>query len=233
MFKSFSAMILAAGYGKRMLSLTKEIPKPLIKINSVSLLKNSIDFLYKIGCKKIVINTHYKHNLISEFIQETSNNHNIKISHEKNILDTAGGVKNAMKLFDDESIVVTNCDIFWKKENEIDVTSLINNFDSKEECRLLLVEKEKAHGLINNVGDFSLNNNYVKRWKLSDRILYYSGLQMISLNILNNFTIRKFSFNDVWDFQIKKNSLYGNLMLSNLYHIGDESGVKAAIYSNT
>ena len=67
MFKSFSAMILAAGYGKRMLSLTKEIPKPLIKINSVSLLKNSIDFLFKIGCKKIIINTHYKSNLICEF----------------------------------------------------------------------------------------------------------------------------------------------------------------------
>ena len=52
MLKSFSAMILAAGYGKRMLSLTNEIPKPLVKVNNISLLKNSIDFLYKIGCKK-------------------------------------------------------------------------------------------------------------------------------------------------------------------------------------
>ena len=70
MLKSFSAMILAAGYGKRMLSLTNEIPKPLVKVNNISLLKNSIDFLYKIGCKKIVINTHYKHKLISDFIKE-------------------------------------------------------------------------------------------------------------------------------------------------------------------
>ena len=45
MLKSFSAMILAAGYGKRMLSLTNEIPKPLVKVNNISLLKNSIDFL--------------------------------------------------------------------------------------------------------------------------------------------------------------------------------------------
>ena len=83
MFKSFSAMILAAGYGKRMLPLTKEIPKPLIKVNSVPLLKNSIDFLYKIGCKKIIINTHYKHNLISDFIKEISINNNIKIFMNK------------------------------------------------------------------------------------------------------------------------------------------------------
>ena len=233
MLKSFSAMILAAGYGKRMLSLTNEIPKPLVKVNNISLLKNSIDFLYKIGCKKIVINTHYKHNLISDFIQENYTNNNIKISHEKDILDTAGGVKNAIKLFDDEKILVTNSDIFWRKENKIDVINLINNFNSKEECRLLLVEKKKAHGLINKVGDFSLSNDYVKRWNEGDKILYYSGLQMISLNILNNFISSKFSFNDVWDIQIKKNSLYGNLMLSDFYHVGDKNGLKAAINSNT
>ena len=62
--KPFSAMILAAGFGTRMLPLTNKNPKPLIEIDGVSLLKNAIDFLFKIGCKKIVINTHYKHNLI-------------------------------------------------------------------------------------------------------------------------------------------------------------------------
>ena len=233
MFKSFSAMILAAGYGKRMSSLTKQIPKPLIKVNGTSLLKNSIDFLYRIGCNKILINTQYKHNLISEFIQKISMNYNIKLSYEKDILDTAGGVKNAMNLFDDANILVTNSDVFWKKENEGDVLNFVNSFNPTEECRLLLVEKEKAYGLISKVGDFSLNNNLVKRWQAGNRILYYSGLQMISLNILNNFILSKFSFNDVWDLQIKKNALYGKLMHSKLYHVGDESGLKAAINSNT
>ena len=110
-----------------------------------------------------------------------------------------------MKLFDDENIIVTNADIFWKKENEIDVINLIRNFDPKEKCKLLLVEKDRAHGLINKAGDFSLINNYVKRWNIGDQVLYYSGLQMISLCILNDFKYSKFSFNDVWNFQIKKN----------------------------
>ncbi len=114
-----------------------------------------------------------------------------------------------------------------------DVINIISNFQLKDECRLLLVEKEKAHGLINKVVDFSLINDYVKRWNEGDKILFYSGLQMISLNILNNFILSKFSFNDVWDIQIRKNSLYGNLMLSNFYHVGDKNGLKTAINSNT
>ena len=56
---------------------------------------------------------------------------------------------------------------------------------------------------------------------------------MISSNIFNDFISNKFSFNDVWDLQIKKNALYGNLMLSNLYHVGDENGLRAAINSTT
>ena len=233
MLKHFSAMILAAGYGKRMLSITDAIPKPLIEINNISLLKNSIDFLFKIGCKKIIINTHYKSNLICDFINEFYSNSNITISYETKLLDTAGGVKNAMKLFDDEDVVVTNCDIYWKKDNEKDVINFINSYNSKDECRLLLVKKEQAFGLINNKGDFSIKNNIVKRWKEDEEIFYYSGLQMISLNILNNINLDKFSFNHVWDYQINKSSLYGNIMFSRLYHVGDKNGLNEAISSDT
>jgi len=233
MYKTFSAMILAAGFGKRMHHLTQVIPKPLIQVGNVSLLKNNIDFLFKIGCTKIVINTHYKHNHIYSFIKQYYNSPNILISYEKNILDTAGGVKNAISLFDDKNIMVINSDIFLKPDNAKDVVNLINDFDIKDECRLLLVEKEIAHGIVNNVGDFSLKNEKITRWKTNDKILYYSGLQIITLDILNNFDSKKFSFNDVWDFQIAKNSLYGNLMSSHLYHVGDINGLQEVLNSNT
>ena len=97
----------------------------------------------------------------------------------------------------------------------------------------MLVEKEKTHGLINKVGDFSLKNNIIKRWKIGDKILYYSGIQIISLNIFQDFSSNKFSFNAVWDNQIKKNSLYGNMMSSHWYHVGEIKGLKEAINSNT
>ena len=233
MKKEFSAMILAAGFGKRMLSLTDQIPKPLIEINKVSLLKNCIDFLFLIGCKKIVINTHYKHNLIFDFINNFYPSFNIEISYEENLLDTAGGVKNAIKKFDDKNILVINSDVYLKKENESDVIELVDNYDTNDLCKLLLVDKKKAYGIINKKADFSIKNNLIKRWENDNQELYFSGLQMLSLNVLNNFDLKKFSFNLVWDYLIKRNSLYGQLMVSQLYHVGDENGLNKAINSNT
>ena len=66
--KNFSLMILAAGYGKRMKYLTHAVPKPLLKINNRELLSYNIDFFIKLGCNKIVINTHYLHNEIKIFV---------------------------------------------------------------------------------------------------------------------------------------------------------------------
>ena len=63
-------MILAAGLGKRMMPLTKNIPKPLIKVNEITLLENAINFLTHLGCKEIVINIHYKYLLIKDFIKK-------------------------------------------------------------------------------------------------------------------------------------------------------------------
>ena len=81
--KPFSAMILAAGYGKRLNPLTLNIPKPLIKINKISLLQNTIDFLFRLNCNKIVINTHYKSEVINDFIKKNYNHKKIILLYEK------------------------------------------------------------------------------------------------------------------------------------------------------
>ena len=232
MSKSFSAMILAAGFGKRMLPITKKIPKPLIEINNITLLENLINFLLNIGCKEIVINTHYKHKMIVNFIKQKYSLNKIKISYEKKILDTAGGVKNAIKLFSNKSILVVNSDIFLKKKNTFDIINLIENYSYKDECKLLLVEKKRSHGLKNSSGDFFIKDNYLKRWKKGNKIYYYAGIQMINLDILKNFASNKISFNEIWDFQIKKNNLTGCLMLSDWYHVGDENGLEEAVKSS-
>ena len=96
------AMILTAGYGKRMLPLTEKVPKPLIKIGIKSLLERSIELLIKIGIKEIKINTHYLSAQIENFLKEKKYEISITTIYEEELLDTGGGIFNATKEFGED-----------------------------------------------------------------------------------------------------------------------------------
>ena len=219
---NFNLMILAAGYGKRMENLTKNIPKPLLKINNTTLLSNTINFFYNLGCNQFVINTHYLHNQINNYININHSNKNITISFEPEILNTGGGIKKAINYFNNKNIVITNSDIFWDQNNRKDVINFINKFHNIKNCSLLLSKKENAIGINKNDGDFIIKDNYLKRWKKNYPIFFYSGLQIVNSEIFKNFPDTKFSINKIWDKLIENNKLEGNLMDSKLMHIGDK-----------
>ena len=111
------ALILSAGLGTRLLPLTKKIPKPLVKINGVTLLENSIKFLSSLGVKHIVINSHHLYGEIINFIKSKKFSPRITVVVEKGkILDTGGGILNASKKFKKEAFFVLNPDTIWRKE---------------------------------------------------------------------------------------------------------------------
>ena len=94
------AMILAAGFGKRILPLTADCPKPLLKIGNRTLLSNTLEFLNQFGIKEVVINVHYLKDKIIRYINNNKFNMIINISNEnEKILDTGGGISNALKHF--------------------------------------------------------------------------------------------------------------------------------------
>ena len=74
--KKVSVMILAAGYGKRLRSITENIPKPLIKVAGITLLQNTLDYVLKLNCDKIIINTHHQHEMIYNFIKNNYSKEN-------------------------------------------------------------------------------------------------------------------------------------------------------------
>jgi len=226
--KSFSVMILAAGYGKRLKPITDTIPKPLVEVAGRTLLQNTIDFVNNFNCEDIVINTHYKHEMINEFIKKNYKQKNIILSHETTLLDTAGGVKNALSFFKNDTALILNSDIFWKNENIDDLKNFINNYKPEQKCKLLLVPKEKAHGIYSNSGDFNIVNGFLERYKQNQNILFYSGAQILSLDLFLKYQQQKFSFNLLWDDQIKNKLIFGDIMDSHWYHIGDIKGLKEA-----
>tara|TARA_B110000263_G_scaffold187777_1_gene165455 strand:+ start:753 stop:1454 length:702 start_codon:yes stop_codon:yes gene_type:complete len=225
MILNYSGMILAAGFGKRMMPLTKELPKPLIDINGITLLENAINFLKKLGCQQIIINTHYHHLKIERFISQRKDIDNIELVYEKEILDTGGGVKNAIPYFKNDDLLIVNSDIFWREENIKDAKLLIKNYRNKKIPYLLLAEKKRSFGIFKSQGDFVLQKNKIVRFNKGDHIFFYSGLQMITADILKQFSQKSFSFNDVWDNLIVNENLCGQIMKSNWYHVGDIKGL--------
>ena len=170
-------MILSAGLGTRMKYLTKNIPKPLIKIYNTTLLNNTISFFEKVGCNEFVINTHYLYKQLDDYINLNFSDKNIKTIHEPEILDTGGGIKNAIEFFDNKNFLVTNCDIMWNEHNLTDVQNFLDNLDEIQYCELLLSNKKNTTGINKNNGDFTLKDNYLTRWKKNDEIILFSGLQ--------------------------------------------------------
>ena len=218
---NFNLMILAAGYGKRMQNLTYSKPKPLLEIKNKELLRHNIDFFIELGCKEIVINTHYLHDQIKHFVEEYYSNSNIQLIHEPTLLNTGGGIKNALSLLGDKNFLVTNADILWKKENQKDVLNFIKKYEEIQSCKLLLAKDINFKGLKKSIGDFKLENELVQRWEKNDPHLYYTGLQIINPSIFKLIKDTCFSINVLWDLLIDSRNLEANLSNSTIVHIGD------------
>ena len=123
------AIILGAGFGKRMRPITKKIPKPLIKIKGVTLLENSIKFLSSIGVKHIVVNAHHLHKEIVNFLKTKKFSPKIDVVVEKTkILDTGGGILNASKHFKKNVFFVLNPDTIWSKKYKKEFFKLEKTF---------------------------------------------------------------------------------------------------------
>ena len=127
-----TALILCAGYGKRLNPITLKIPKPLIEINEITLLENSINFLEKLEIKNIKINTYYLHSQIQNFILNYKSNSKIDILNDGNeILDTGGGILNLINRSDENDFIVVNPDTLWG-DNYLETTiNMMNYYFSK------------------------------------------------------------------------------------------------------
>ncbi len=136
------AMILAAGFGKRMLPLTKKIPKPLIKIGPKNLLERTIELLIKIGIDEIIINTHHLSKEIDNFLEHQNYQISISAIKEEVLLDTGGGILNATKNFKDDPFFVLNPDTIWNKNYYEELKILENSYLKNNKPILLLVNKK-------------------------------------------------------------------------------------------
>jgi len=213
------AMILAAGFGKRLNPLTLNLPKPLLKIGKETLLSNTINFLERYGIEEAVINVHYLADQIIEYVNKKKFNLKIIIINEKEkILDTGGGIYNALKYFE-ESFICINPDTIWNPNYLKELKKMENNFFlNKIKCHLLIVNKEKSFDK-NIKGDFNLHNTLIKREQNENLEYIYTGLQIIDPKAFSNIKDQVFSMNKVWNKLIQDKELFAIESNINFLHV--------------
>ena len=155
-----------AGYGKRLNPITLKIPKPLIRINEITLLENSINFLEKLEKEKIKINTYFLHNQIQDFILNYKSNLKIEILNDGDeILDTGGGILNLINKSDENDFLILNPDTLWG-DNYLKTTMKMMDFYFEKEIKNLLMVVNKIKSFDKRMkGDFSLKNESYKKIK--------------------------------------------------------------------
>tara|TARA_Y100001954_G_C15789263_1_gene594181 strand:- start:848 stop:1531 length:684 start_codon:yes stop_codon:yes gene_type:complete len=213
-----TALILCAGYGKRLNPITLSKPKPLIKINDVTLLNNTLNLIKLLGVKNILINTFYLAEQIDEYVAKS--NLNLKVIKDGNkILDTGGGILNLIKNSDQNNFFVFNPDTLWDESyvNEIQNMKKIY-FKNSLKNILLVVEKSNSFDQRLN-GDFSLENNILR--KSSNKNFIFTGCQILNRSIFKNNKLENFSINKIWEEMIIKNQLYGYRRNGKFTHLTD------------
>tara|TARA_B100000965_G_scaffold174449_1_gene145597 strand:+ start:117 stop:830 length:714 start_codon:yes stop_codon:yes gene_type:complete len=224
MIKINTAFILCAGYGKRLNPLTLETPKPLLEINNLTMLENTINLIKNLGIKKIKLNTFYLEEKIKSFIKKKKFNIEIDIVEDGNkILDTGGGIYNMMKSSPESEphFLVFNPDTIWGKSYEKTINEMIEFYFLNPNRNTLLVVDKKLSYDKNFKGDFSFHNN--KLIKCSENKYIYTGCQIINRKILNdgnwNQPAYNFSITKTWDAEIKADALFGFESKNKFYHI--------------
>ena len=214
------AIILGAGFGKRMHPITKKIPKPLVTINNITLLENSIKFLTSIGIKHIVVNAHFRHKQISDFIKKKNFSSKIDLVIEKGkILNTGGGILNASKIFKKQNFFVLNPDTLWRKGYKSEFRKLEKNYKKNKKPIMLLVSKSKSYDK-SFKGDFNLNSNNEVSIQKNNKFIF-TGAQIINRSVFKYKKIKPFSMNIVWNDLIKNKRLIGIKSKQKFFHINN------------
>ena len=215
-----TALVLCAGYGKRLNPLTLKNPKPLLKLNNLTLLENTINLIKKLGINEIKLNTFFLKDQIKIFIEEKNFDVKIEIIEDGNeILDTGGGIFNMINSLNEENFMVFNPDTVWSIDYLNCIKEMENFYFSKKIQNILMVVNKDLSFDKNLKGDFDLLDNQINKKKLNQYI--FTGCQIINKKVFASIKNKSFSILQIWNDLIKENKLYGYESKNKFYHVTD------------
>ena len=223
-----TAMIMAAGLGKRMRPLTATRPKPLIEVNGKALLDHVLEKLRAAGVKKIVVNVHYLADALEAHLVTRAEGLEVVISDERNLLmETGGGLVKAAPKIDSDPFLALNSDNLWIDGPADTIKLLASQWDdSKMDALLLLVPQARA---LNHkgMGDFHMDRSGRIRRRERSHVapFVFTGIQMISKRLLRDAPDGPFSTNILWDRAIAENRAFGAVHQGLWFDVGTPQSI--------
>ena len=213
-----TALILCAGYGKRLNPLTLNEPKPLLKIKEITLLENCINLIESLGIKKVIINTFYLEKKIENFLNIKKFSLDIKIVNDgKTILNTGGGILNMMNSSNESNFLTLNPDTVWTDNYIKPILNMEQYYFSNKIKNILLLVNKNLSFDKKLKGDFNLEENKIKKYVKNN--LIYTGCQIINKKLFESYSVDNFSISEIWKKLINKNKLYGYESFVDFYHL--------------
>ena len=219
-----TAMVMAAGLGKRMRPLTATRPKPLIEVAGRSLIDHVLDRLRAAGVAKAVVNVHYLAGALEAHLGNRVVGIEIAISDERKLLlETGGGLSHALPLIDADPFLVVNSDNLWI-DGPVDTLRLLASAwdEARMDALLLLVPHARAncHG---GRGDFHMNAAGALRRRNPNGVapFVYTGVQIVSKRLfVGALPDGPFSTNILWDRAIDAGRCFGTVHQGLWFDIG-------------
>lgn len=223
---SDTAMVLAAGLGKRMRPLTATRPKPLVRVAGKAMLDHALDALDDAGVARAVVNVHYLPDLIEAHVKGRKAPA-ITISDERELLlETGGGLVRAAGHLPDPFFCL-NSDNLWLDGPTNAFADLSAAWDPDKMDALLLVVAHNGARNFRGKGDFHMDKHGKLRRRATGRIapFVFTGIQLVSKRLLRDAPEGPFSTNILWDRAIEEGRLYGVAFTGVWFEVGTPEAI--------
>jgi MurNAc alpha-1-phosphate uridylyltransferase len=225
-----TAMVMAAGLGKRMRPLTATRPKPLVEVAGKALLDHVLDHLRVAGVERVVVNVHYLADALEAHLRATAEGLDVVVSDERDLLlETGGGLKKALPLIDCDPFLAINSDNFWVDGPSDALKLLASHWDSdRMDCLLLLVPHARA-GNHSGLGDFHMDaeGRLARRTRSKVAPFVFTGIQMVAKHMLDGAPDGPFSTNLLWDRAIEEGRCFGAVHHGLWFDVGTPGAIRA------
>ena len=218
-------MVLAAGLGTRLRPVTDTIPKPLVEINGRPLIDHALDRLTLAGVERVVVNIHYKVAMMAAHLSRRDHPQ-IELSEEAELLDTGGGVAQALPLLD-ETFFVVNGDVFWRDSKDSALLRLAGAFDPANMDAVLLLQRTVTAVGYEGSGDYFLDvrGNPRRRREREVAPYLFAGIQLLHRRLFDRAPGRVFSLVRLFDRAEAAGRLRAIVHDGEWYHVGTPEGL--------